>query len=209
MSRRNIWDAELRNPKIFNPTTFAAAQTLGATLTLDADMGDTLLLDPGGAGRTVLLPPEANAVNRAIRIINTADAAETLTVKEDSNTTTIGTVEQGEDASFFCDGTSWRKIGAGSQIVGGGLRVAAGVQTTVTATDTVVTGLATVLAAVAQFETDVADANMYAQAVVGNQSGAPAAGSIIIKTWKTTGTDPTPVAADAFSKVVSWIAIGT
>src|SRR5687767_10218577 len=33
------------------------AQTLGATLTMDADMPQQLILDPGGAGRTILLPP--------------------------------------------------------------------------------------------------------------------------------------------------------
>lgn len=93
-------------------------------------------------------------------------------------------------------------------IDGDAIRLAAGIHTTASATDTVVTGLAHVIGAVAQFETDVADANMHAQAVVGDQAGSPAAGSIVVKTWKTSGSDPTPIAADAFSKKVSWIAFG-
>lgn len=90
----------------------------------------------------------------------------------------------------------------------GGLRMAAGVHTTVTAADTVVTGLQQVVAVVATFQTDPADANTYVSATIGDQAGAPAAGSVIIKTWKQSGTDPTPIAADAFSKAVNWIAFG-
>lgn len=97
-------------------------------------------------------------------------------------------------------------------VVGGvaaGYKIARGRHTTVAAEDTVVTGLATVVAVVASFETDPADANFLVSATIGDQAGAPAAGSIVIKTWKHDGTDPTPVAASAFSKVVNWIAIGT
>jgi len=42
---------------------------------------------------------------------------------------------------------------------------------------------------------------------VGDQAGAPAAGSILLKTWKTLGG--TPAAATTFSKKVNWIAVGT
>lgn len=90
----------------------------------------------------------------------------------------------------------------------GGQRVVGGQHTTVTATDTVVTGLARVDAVVASYDTDPADANTYVSATKGDQAGSPAAGSIIIKTWKQSGTDPTPIAADAFTKLVNWIAIG-
>lgn len=90
----------------------------------------------------------------------------------------------------------------------GGFKIAGGQITTATAADTIVTGLATVLAAFANFETDLADANTYVQAQIGDQAGAPAAGSIVVKTWKQSGTDPTPLAADSFAKKVNWIAIG-
>jgi hypothetical protein len=85
----------------------------------------------------------------------------------------------------------------------------AGVHTTASATDTKVTGLTTVIACGATFQTDPADANFLVSATIGDQAGAPAAGSIIINTWKTDGTDPTPVAASSFSKVVNWWAYGT
>ena len=50
----------------------------------------------------------------------------------------------------------------------------------------------------------------HGQAQIGDQAGAPAAGSIIIKTWQNTGgADPTPAAATTFGKKVNWIAIGT
>jgi predicted RecA/RadA family phage recombinase len=90
----------------------------------------------------------------------------------------------------------------------GGMQMRAGQLTTASATDTVVTGLSTVVGAVATYDTDPADPNTYVSATIGDQAGSPAAGSIIIKTWKQSGTDPTPVAADAFSKKVNWIAFG-
>lgn len=94
--------------------------------------------------------------------------------------------------------------------VAAGYKIARGQHTTVAASDTVVTGLATVVAVIATLDSDPVDDPFMVSASIGNQSGAPAAGSILIKTWKNTGgTDPTPVAATTFSKKVNWIAIGT
>jgi len=90
----------------------------------------------------------------------------------------------------------------------GGLKMAAGQAETATASDTIVTGLSTLVAAVATYDTDPADANTYVSASIGDQAGAPAAGSFLLKTWKQSGTDPTPIAADAFAKKVNWIAFG-
>jgi hypothetical protein len=91
-----------------------------------------------------------------------------------------------------------------------GLKIAYGQHTTVAASDTIVTGLATVVAVIASFDTDPADANLYVSSSIGDQAGTPAAGSILIKTWKTAdGADPTPTAASAFAKKVNWIAFGT
>lgn len=81
--------------------------TLSGTLTLDGTYGDVLKLDPGGAGRTVNLWPEATRKGVLVTIINAADAAETLTVKEDTSTTTIGSVAQNKTGVFYCDGTDW------------------------------------------------------------------------------------------------------
>lgn len=91
-----------------------------------------------------------------------------------------------------------------------GCKVARGQQTTVAAADTVVTGLTTVIAVIASLDSDPVDDPFMCTATIGDQAGAPAAGSIIVKTWKNTGgTDPTPTAATTFTKKVNWIAIGT
>jgi hypothetical protein len=66
------------------------------------------------------------------------------------------------------------------------------------------------LAAIASLEDAPALGLMSAQAVVGDQAGAPAAGHILLKTWKATAAnDGTPIATTVFGKKVSWIAIGT
>jgi len=91
----------------------------------------------------------------------------------------------------------------------GGLRYVGGQITNATASDTVVTGLATVVACGAGLDDNPGDDPMLANASKGDQAGTPAAGSILVKTWKNTGgTDPTPAAATTFSKKVNWWAIG-
>lgn len=93
--------------------------------------------------------------------------------------------------------------------VAAGYKLARGQHTTVAASDTVVTGLTTVVAAVACLDSDPGDDPLLVSCSIGDQAGTPAAGSILIKTWKTDGADPTPSAAGTFSKKVNWIAIGT
>lgn len=89
-------------------------ETLAAAKTLTAKDAPIQILDPGGAGRDVTLPAEANTTDPRLGsdqlvmfIYNAADAAEALTVKDDG-ASTIGTVGQGACGVFFCDGTSWR-----------------------------------------------------------------------------------------------------
>jgi hypothetical protein len=90
-----------------------------------------------------------------------------------------------------------------------GLKVAYGQKTTASAADTVDTGLALVLGAVANLEDAPVIGCDRAQAVYGDQAGTPAAGSIIIKTFKPTASgDATPVAATTTGKKVNWIAVG-
>lgn len=81
-----------------------------AEMAIGVDWPTMLLLDPSGAARTILLPPEADSKDLVFIIVNTADAAETITVEEDSSTTSIGTVAQNTSGMFHCDGTTWRKI---------------------------------------------------------------------------------------------------
>lgn len=83
-----------------------------------------------------------------------------------------------------------------------GLKLVAGQHTTVAAEDALTfPGIGTIVSAVVCFGTDPADANTYASCTF-------TAGTLTIKTWKTSGTDPTPVAADAFSKLVNYIVVG-
>lgn len=90
--------------------------------------------------------------------------------------------------------------------VAAGYKVARGVHTQVAAADTVVTGLATVVSVVVSPVQAVTAKQAIVSASIGNQAGAPAAGSIIISTWKSTYA-----AADDFGDTLSfaWIAVGT
>jgi hypothetical protein len=106
---------------------------------------------------------------------------------------------------------TWVKyVPGGVGAVAAGYKLARGQATTVTASDTVVTGLVTVVSAVASLEDAPVIGADRAQAAIGDQAGTPAAGSILIKTFKPTGTgDATPIPATTFTKKVNWIAIGT
>lgn len=87
--------------------------TLAGEDTLTKNSATVQVLDPDGAARDVLLPPEADSLGRIMIIINTAGGAENLVVKEDSDTTTIVTVSQNERAILFCDGTAWYNLSLG------------------------------------------------------------------------------------------------
>lgn len=97
-----------------------------------------------------------------------------------------------------------------AQGVAAGYKVARGTVTPVSASDTVVTGLATVVAAVASLKGAPTLTCMFVAADIGNQAGAPAAGSIYIKTYKpTAAADVTPIASTTPWSAIDWIAIGT
>ena len=70
--------------------------------------------DPGGAGRNVDLPAEASSSGLAFEIYNTADAAEDLTVRDDSGTQTIAIIGQNEGGLVRCNGSAWRGIVGGN-----------------------------------------------------------------------------------------------
>lgn len=92
----------------------------------------------------------------------------------------------------------------------GAFKIARGVHTTVDENDTIVTGLASVASVVATLASDPVAGCQSVTASIGDQAGAPAAGSILIKSWQATNADTTTViAATTFGKLVNWIAIGT
>lgn len=89
-------------------------------------------------------------------------------------------------------------------------KIARGVFTPTAGQDTVATGLATVVAVVVSLVVNPTLTHMWSGADVGNQSGAPVAGSILINSAKPTGTgDVTPIAATTPWVETNWIAIGT
>jgi hypothetical protein len=86
-------------------------ETLAATKTLKVTDPIFQKLDPGGSGRTVLLPPEAGSEHKAFFIYNAEDVGGDLTVKDDSDTNTIGTVAFGSAGTWFgCNGTAWEAM---------------------------------------------------------------------------------------------------
>lgn len=68
------------------------------------------VLDPGGSARDVTLP--TGFKGRKITIVNAADAAEALTIK-DSEGSTIATAGQNEVAVCHHDGSAWTAYGLG------------------------------------------------------------------------------------------------
>ncbi|MFN3656824.1 MAG: capsid cement protein [Pseudolabrys sp.] len=96
--------------------------------------------------------------------------------------------------------------------VGAGYKIARGVHQQAAASDTVVTGLANVVACGVTFRDGPTVKQLFASASIGDQAGAPAAGSILLKTFKPTAVDNvTPTAATDFTDNLSlnWWAIGT
>lgn len=89
--------------------------SLETAVTADYPIGQNfpplLYLDPNGGAKDVLLPAEAGAKDQVFIVVNTADAAENIVLKDDSDTTTIATLNQGDTCMVHCDGTQWRQIG--------------------------------------------------------------------------------------------------
>lgn len=96
--------------------------------------------------------------------------------------------------------------------IAAGYKIARGQHTQAAASDTVATGLATVVAVVAAFDSAPTVKQLFLEASIGDQAGAPAAGSILLKTFKPTAVnDVTPTAATDFTDniKINWIAIGS
>lgn len=85
-------------------------ETLAANKTLIGKDSRHQRLDPGGSARDVTLPAEATSKGLVFEILNTADAAENLVVKDDG-ASTIVTISQNEKATVVCDGTAWVHMG--------------------------------------------------------------------------------------------------
>lgn len=82
---------------------------LSGDINLDRSSANVLRIDPGGAGRTVTLPPAGESDGLAFDILNAADAAETLTVVD--STGTIVSIAQNRAAKVVSDGSVWTHMG--------------------------------------------------------------------------------------------------
>lgn len=112
--RPNLRDATASGLEIIKGLKLGVnIETLGGQRALANDEPVLQVLDPGGAARDVLLPVETDSKGLVYIIVNAADAAENLVVKEDSDTTTIATVAQAESAILACDGVTWRSLVGG------------------------------------------------------------------------------------------------
>ena len=93
----------------FGGAEFYEARTLTGNLDLSAtgaafSLPSVAKLDPGGAHRDVTLELESAVPGLYRRIINGADAAENLVIKDDDGT--IATINQNEQGEFWCSPTS-------------------------------------------------------------------------------------------------------
>lgn len=175
--------------------------------------GGEVDIEAGGSLKVagVALTPSAAEYNRLAGVQpGTAAASKAAVLGATKNLDTLGLPVSGlmigaSGAEVAVDRTA-AELNLLAQGVAAGYKLARGQHETVAAVDTVVTGLATVVAAVAVLDDDPTVDPLFVTASIGDQAGAPAAGSIYIKGWQ--ASEPI-AAATTFGKKVNWIAIGT
>ncbi len=171
--------------------------------------------DATAGAMTITLPPVAEATGREYSILaRVATSVKTVTVqdKNDSESWPGDYVLNANDdfVMLKSDGMKWSLVSADAATLLAYAKIARGTHTSTTASDTVVTGLATVIAVVVSFRGVPSLTHMFNVADIGDQAGAPAAGSILLKSYKPTGSgDVTPIGATTPWAAVDWIAIGT
>jgi len=82
-------------------------ETLSGDKTVSYTDAAIQVLDPGGAGRNVDLP--GDSIGQAYLVVNTADAAEDLTVR-DADDNTVAVVSQNEAAYFVNTGSGYTAL---------------------------------------------------------------------------------------------------
>jgi len=102
-------DAEPGSERHVRNKRALGVMTLSGNLVLTKLYRNRLKIDPAGA-RDVTLPAEASSDGLWFEIINAANAAETITVKDDGGATIIA-ILQNRKASVYCDGVAWYHTG--------------------------------------------------------------------------------------------------
>lgn len=105
MASSNVqyFEGQLASVALVAPVTLSGAVTLTDAAGYN---GNILKLDPGGASRNVTLWPEEQKKGVVLFIINGADGAENLVIKDDAANTVV-TINQNEAALLQCNGTAW------------------------------------------------------------------------------------------------------
>ncbi len=99
----DVWAAISEGKRIALPLT-ASNETLAGNLTIDKSYGNIIRLDPGGSARDVTLPAEYDGA--IYLVINAADAAETITIKNPAAGTVV-TCEQNRSVICFVLNGAW------------------------------------------------------------------------------------------------------
>lgn len=108
MSVTNIENAKSHNLlAISGLRVHAEVRTLAGDITLGEEAAPVQYLDPGGAARNVDLP--ASVDGTLFIISNMADAAETITVRNEADAT-VDTVPQNQAGWFHRVGGAWRTL---------------------------------------------------------------------------------------------------
>lgn len=104
-----------RSCTLIEPTGLVARKssfysaTLTGALTLDDTYPNLVKLDPGGAHRDITLPAVATHEGVLLQVVNAADNAENLVLKN-AGGDTIATVNQNEEGIVYCDGSAWALV---------------------------------------------------------------------------------------------------
>ena len=105
----NLEDATLRGSIFQSKLKYGILSVdISAEYVITVNHPPLVIIDPTGSTRDVLLPVEADSEGLTFLILNVEDVSGDLTVKEDSDVTTIVTISDGGAAYVFCDGTTWR-----------------------------------------------------------------------------------------------------
>jgi len=172
--------------------------------------------DGASGAYTITLPSVAEAKGRLYSIVcRSADGSNTVTIADKGDSEDWSDIvldASHEVVILYSDGLKWDEVAGPEAIVLGvadNYKIARGTITPTTASDTVVTGLTTVVAAVASLKDAPTLTHMLVAADIGDQAGTPAAGSILIKSYKpVSSADVTPTAATTPWGAVDWIAVG-
>lgn len=172
--------------------------------------------------RGVLFDQNKGGLNFNLALTNNFDAASDPGATDDaSKKYEVGSVwinTTGNKVWTCVDATDGAAVWVETQVsnpvagVAAGYKIARGVHQQAAAQDTVVSGLATVVAVVVSFRDAPTLKQMFVAGSIGDQNGAPVAGSFYIKSYKPTASgDVTPVAATDFTDNINfdWIAVGT